>query len=157
MESLNLELIFRTAYEFYDELELKQRNPNVVCYTVYANELNDENEFFSEEGIPISLCADKDFDIYYLECFHFKQQLTHSKFLTLKQEFINRYFEITNANKERSGKINKLYIKLRDKRDKHRVAILSEIIDIDVENNDNAQELIHQMLRDTLNDRIIIR
>lgn len=157
MEIPNLELIFRTAYEFYDELELKRKNSNTVCYTVVVNELNDETEFFSDKGIPISLCYDKDFDMYYLECFHFKQQISKSKFLTLKQEYINRYFEITNNNKELSNKINKLFIKLKDKRDKQRVAILSEIIDVDIETIDNAQELINQMLRDTLNNRIIIR
>lgn len=157
MDTQSLELIYRTACDFYEELELKQKTNNIICYTVYANDLNDDEEFFINKGISISLCYNKEFNFFYVECFHIKHQINTATFDALKKHFIDRYLEILNKNnKQSNSKLDVLFNKMKERRDKQRVAILSEIIDIDVENIDNAQALIQRMVQRSINDRIII-
>lgn len=158
METISLELIFTAACDYYDELEIQTKKPNIITYSVYANDLVDEKNFFEERGIPISLCIDRDFEMCYLECYDIRQQVSFDGFKKLKKQFVNRYFEVSNNDKKHNvSKLENLYQKMKEKRDKQRVAILSEIIDVDVENVENAHELIQRMISQTFNDRIVIR
>lgn len=158
METHSLELIFNCACEFYEELEIIHKKPKFTSYTIFINDLTNNDEFFNQKGIQISLCIDDHKKLQYLECFGIKQQIPYDAFKSLKKQFVEKYFEIENANnKHQLPKIEALLQKMKERREKHRVKILSDIIDVDIENVDNAQELLQMMIDQTLNERIAIR
>ncbi|MFV2014206.1 MAG: hypothetical protein ACC656_02160 [Candidatus Heimdallarchaeota archaeon] len=154
METYGLEIIFNCACEFYDELEIKNNKPHITNYIIYINDLDNQNDFFDQSGVSISLCLDEYKKLYYIECYGIKQQIEYECFKNLKKLFVNKYFDIeNNNNKQQIPKIQTLFQKMKEKTEKQTVQIIS---DIDIENVDSAQELLTHMINKTFKNQITI-